>query len=243
MRKSECQNLLLLPQEFDLLALIRSFEGQIEDYEGSDPLAPWYEYILWIEQSYPKHGNDSPLDQVMLQCILKFETDARYRQDRRLIKLYIKFIDPHENPHEMYHELWKQGIGTMVADMYIAWAYYYDLLDNFKQAEAVFRKGLDCGAQPFDELVQAHNSFKTSISQRMLFDEDSKISFMSNMQEKRSALTSLKAHKQKFVGSQRTGEVVKSYLPGIVNQENVPGNARGNQASIQIHKDGDQVTT
>lgn len=202
-------------------------------------MAPWYEYILWIEQSYPKHGNDSPLDQILLKCILQFEADPRYRQDRRLIKLYIKFIDSHENPHEMYLELWKQGIGTMVADMYIAWAYYYDILDNFKQAESVFRKGLDCGAQPFDELAQAHHLFKSSIAQRVLFDEESKQNFMSNMEEKRSALTSLKAHKQKFVGSQRTGEVVKSYLPGVVNQENI--SVKGNQASIQVHQDVGQV--
>jgi hypothetical protein len=107
----------------------------------------------------------------------------------------------------------------MVSDLYIAWAYYFDIMDNFKQAESVFRKGLDAGAQPYDELVQAHKSFSFSISQRIIYnDEESKEQWRSTMAEQRNALTSLRAHKKKHVGSIRTGGVVKSYTPGNVNQ-------------------------
>lgn len=141
----------------------------------------------------------------------------------------------------MYQELWNQGIGTTCTDLYIAWSYYYDAMNNFKQAEAVFRKGLDACAQPYDELVQAHQNFSLSMSQRLLYDDEaSKAQFMSAMEEKRNALTSLKAHKKKYVGSIRTGGVVKSERPGIVNQENIYGNKGASAASnskVLVHED------
>lgn len=141
----------------------------------------------------------------------------------------------------MYQELYNQGIGTTCADLYIAWSYYYDAINNFKQTEAVFRKGLDACAQPYDELVQAHQSFSVSMSHRLLYDDEtSKRQFMSDMEEKRHALTSLRGHKKKLIGSIRTGGVVKSEKPGIVNQENVPRNAQQSTSQFAVHED-DQV--
>lgn len=139
----------------------------------------------------------------------------------------------------MYQELWNQGIGTTCADLYIAWSYYYDALNNFKQTEAIFRKGFDAHAQPYDELVQAHQSFNVSMSQRLLYDDEvSKAQFLSVMEEKRNALTSLKAHRKKFVGSVRTGGVVKSERPGIVNQENISENkAAASNSKVFVHED------
>lgn len=83
----------------------REHEEAIKLYQGVDPLSVWYDYISWIEQSYPKHGNESPLDEVVLKCIMKFEDDPRYKQDRRMIKLYIKYVSIlflYEDP-ENYH--------------------------------------------------------------------------------------------------------------------------------------------
>ena len=30
------------------------YETELRSYDGSDPLDPWYRYISWVEQSYPK---------------------------------------------------------------------------------------------------------------------------------------------------------------------------------------------
>lgn len=70
----------------------REYEEAITKYEGSDPLSPWYDYICWIEQSFPQSGNESGLDEAVLKCIVAFENDQRYTQDRRMIKLYIKYV-------------------------------------------------------------------------------------------------------------------------------------------------------
>lgn len=110
----------------------------------------------------------------------------------------------------------------MCADLYIAWSYYFDAMNNYKEVEAIFRKGIDAGAQPLEELANAHQAFSLSMSRRVLYDDEtSQQQFQASMAEKRSALTSLRAHKKKFVGSLRTGIVVKDDSPGIVMQENV----------------------
>lgn len=54
------------------------------------------------------------------------------------------------------------------------------------------------------------------------------------MDEKRSALTSLRAHKKKYVGSVRTGIAVRHENPGVVNQENfVPAT----NTKVEVHED------
>lgn len=70
----------------------RQFEDAIKNYDGPDPLAPWYEYICWIQQSYPSMSNESGLDEIVSRCIVHFEGDDRYYQDRRMVKLFIKYV-------------------------------------------------------------------------------------------------------------------------------------------------------
>lgn len=77
---------------FFVFNFFREYEEAIETYSGTDPLDTWYSYICWIEQSFPKSGNESGLHDAVSKCLLKFENDMRYRQDRRLIKLFIKYV-------------------------------------------------------------------------------------------------------------------------------------------------------
>lgn len=70
----------------------RELEQAIHNYDGDDPLEAWYDYIIWIEQSFPSGGKESGLEEVLTKCLINFEDETRYHQDRRLIKLYIKFV-------------------------------------------------------------------------------------------------------------------------------------------------------
>lgn len=65
----------------------------IEKYMGSDPLALWYEYLLWIEEHFMiDFKQETIFDLILSACLSTFEQDERYKQDRRLIKLFIKFV-------------------------------------------------------------------------------------------------------------------------------------------------------
>ena len=123
-----------------------------------------------------------------------------------------------KNCTEHYQRLAMNGIGTMVADFYISWAYCYDLAGNSPKADEIFRKGIACRAQPFDELYEAHQHYSSSLAQRLINkDDDVDAAEAANREltERRLALSSLRSHRSK-VGSMRTGAAVKSHMPGTL---------------------------
>lgn len=128
----------------------------------------------------------------------------------------------------------------MLADLYLCWAHYYDYCDNFEKAESVYRKGLDARAQPIELIEQAHRQFGFSMSQRILHrDESTQREFRSSMEEQRLALTSLRAHKHRHVGSIRTGPAVRSYNPGRVEQQGAT--SRHTNRKIQVFEDTNEA--
>uniref|UniRef100_A0A182M815 Mitotic checkpoint serine/threonine-protein kinase BUB1 n=1 Tax=Anopheles culicifacies TaxID=139723 RepID=A0A182M815_9DIPT len=203
----------------------KAHEKQIDHYEGDDPLATWYDYFCWMEQTNVSNFKPMIQEQALRRCVQLYENDPRYMQDHRFIKLCIKYIDSQPSPVELYNELYNRGVGTLCAELYIAWAYYYDAVDNFAKTEEVFQKGLRAGAESKADLEQAHKMFGFSMSQRLLHkDECSKLKFQSTLDERRNVLTTLRTSRKKHVGSVRTGLAVKSYQPGIVHQENASRN-------------------
>lgn len=71
----------------------KKYVNEIEKYSGGDHLAPWYSYLLWMEENFIIDFNKETIfDQILAACLCQFENDERYKQDRRLIKLFIKFV-------------------------------------------------------------------------------------------------------------------------------------------------------
>lgn len=65
----------------------------IEKYSGTDPLALWHQYLLWIDEHFVIDFKQETIFELILSaCLCTFEKDERYKQDRRLIKLFIKFV-------------------------------------------------------------------------------------------------------------------------------------------------------
>jgi checkpoint serine/threonine-protein kinase len=143
------------------------FEKLIRTYTGDDPLENWYTYISWVEQSYPKQGHEGNLVPLLEQCLKLFENDKRYREDRRLCKLFIKYIDQQQNPLELYHMMYTQGLCRGCADMYRAWAYYFEAASDFQNAHQVFECGKKQLAQPYEELQNAHENLVIAAGQHM----------------------------------------------------------------------------
>lgn len=70
----------------------REHEAAIRNYQGTDPLDPWFNYIQWVEQSYPKHGHEGHMKKLIKDCLQLYENDQKYYQDRRFVKLWIKYV-------------------------------------------------------------------------------------------------------------------------------------------------------
>ncbi|EDX05841.1 uncharacterized protein LOC6733180 [Drosophila simulans] len=228
----------------ELLAQRKQMEEEVRTYTGTDPLGAWYKFICWIEQSYPAGGSGSGLQTVLHQCLTKFEDDERYRQDKRLIKLFIKFMEKQKDKIEFYQQMYNNGIGTMLADFYIAWAYSYDLSGNMRKADEIFRLGLECRAEPLEDLKEAHQHFGYTVGQRMLYSTGEEANAVNQeLNERRLALQSLHGRRQQIsnsitVGSIRTGAAVKSGLPGVVQVEPSTTTSRRNVGrNVEVFND------
>lgn len=57
---------------------------------------------------------------------------------------------------ELYQEVYGRGLGTMCSMLYKAWAEELDKRNDFKRANQVFQRGINCRAQPLQELEEAH---------------------------------------------------------------------------------------
>ncbi|ALC40719.1 BubR1 [Drosophila busckii] len=230
----------------ELSAQRQQLEQQITNYAGDDPLEAWYEYICWIEQSYPAGGSGSGLQKVLHKCLTRFEQDERYKQDRRLITLIIKFLGNKSDAIECYQQMYNNGLGTMLADFYIAWAYSYDLGGNMRKANDIFRLGIECRAEPLEDLKEAQQHFGYTVSQRMLYSDGVEADAATQeLNERRLALRSLHGQRRNnknvmITGSVRTGAAVRSNMPGVVEQGAAPGTSRGArnaQRQMQVFND------
>lgn len=71
----------------------KKYVSEIQNYRGNDHLAPWYTYLLWMEENFHiDFKSETIFHEILAACLCQFESDERYKQDRRLIKLFIKFV-------------------------------------------------------------------------------------------------------------------------------------------------------
>ncbi|XP_066588333.1 probable inactive serine/threonine-protein kinase bub1 [Prorops nasuta] len=219
-----------------LLSEKQIYEDSIKNYEGEDPLENWYEYIIWAEQSYPKNGHESHIGKLLQECLSTFEKDARYHQDRRFIRLWINYISMQKNPLELYQLLHNNGIGTMVADMYRAWAFELEQLEDYKRADEVYLLGLSAHAEPLDELDHAHKNFQLAVARKTLGRMEAY--HETSLMEQRQAFSSLRAIRAgKKVSNMRTGHFVRSHHPGSVPQATSSAQDIKSNFKIQIYQD------
>lgn len=216
-------------------------EAAIRQYQGPDPLDPWFNYIQWVEQSYPKHGHEGNIDKLIKDCLQLFEKDERYFQDRRLIKLWIKYVDSLSNPLEIYQRLYNTGIGVECSEFYRAWACYCEESGDYKKANHIYMLGLQAKAQPLDELEQAHMNFQLYFAQRMLHDDSpTKRKAASALAETRMALTSLKSFKRRNIANvpvQRVGDSIKNITPGVIRQQGVDNRLPNSNVMVNVFED------
>lgn len=60
-----------------------------------------------------------------------------------------------------------QGLCRGCADMYKAWAYYYEAAGDYKNADLIYKCGKQELAQPYEELEAAHQNFVISVGERV----------------------------------------------------------------------------
>ncbi|XP_030383189.1 uncharacterized protein LOC115630682 isoform X2 [Scaptodrosophila lebanonensis] len=136
----------------------QAWEHAVALYQGPDPLDHWYNYICW----YENHAHSDPENkfrETLERCLTVYEHNDYYRQDPRLVRLWLKYIAMQTDPLHFYQVLYQRGTGRQVAAFYIGWASYYESREEYKDAEAVFNLAFQEKAQSNAELQHAHSKF------------------------------------------------------------------------------------
>lgn len=152
-------NAVMRPDEMhSFLKDKQAWEHAISLYQGPDPLDHWYNYICW----YENHAHSDPelkFRETLERCLTVYEHNDYYRQDVRLVRLWLKYIAMQSDQLRFYQVLFQRGTGRQVAAFYIGWASYYEAREQFKDAEAVFNLAFQEKAQSNAELQNAHTKF------------------------------------------------------------------------------------
>ena len=78
--------------DINFIFIFRAFELALRTYEGDDPFEPWFNYIVWIEQTFPKTGKDGNLNALLEKCIQQFKGNGQYNQDIRFFEVWMKYV-------------------------------------------------------------------------------------------------------------------------------------------------------
>ncbi|KAL4135310.1 hypothetical protein QTP88_006926 [Uroleucon formosanum] len=208
------------------------YDHAIRTYEGDDPLAPYFEYMKWLEQIYLKHGPESNLLPLIEEAVQKFKNDEKYKQDPRFITILINFIENQSNAIELYQTVYNQGIGTMCALFYRAWAELLDRYNDFKRVDQIFLLGIKAKAEPVAELEQAHLQFQLSVARRMINGQLRNNDDKNQEPEKRHAFNVLK--------KSETHSGVRHGFGGVIGKVPQINNVNGKNTVLKIFEDNDE---
>ena len=137
------------------------------------------------------------------------------QQEHRFLDIWLKYAAISAQPLDVFNFMYKQGICTMQADMYVAWAWQLELSASYKTADKIFGNGIKTVTdQEVKARLQAkQKEFQARVMRRMKGEE---IGESETEEEQRSALGQLKGHgRHNKVGSVRVGSA-KVSGPGTV---------------------------
>lgn len=127
-----------------------------------------------MKDSLPPQLLKEKLPRFLQKCTQTFETDRRYRNDLRYLRVWLQLMDYVENPRALLKAMESNGIGTKHSLFYQAYALYYEKNKKFDEAEKMYYLGVQNLAEPLDELQKSYEQFlhrtqrhKKQITQRL----------------------------------------------------------------------------
>ncbi|XP_022746134.1 probable inactive serine/threonine-protein kinase bub1 [Durio zibethinus] len=132
---------------------------EIKCYSGKDPLLPWLRGIKKIKESLPPEILTAKLPRFLQKCTQTFESDRRYENDSRYLRVWLQLMDFVEDPRVLLKRMEMNHIGTKRSLYYQAYALYYEKIKKFDEAEKMYHLGVQNLAEPVDELQISYEQF------------------------------------------------------------------------------------
>ncbi|KAJ4772142.1 Mitotic spindle checkpoint component mad3 [Rhynchospora pubera] len=139
--------------------LLSSLVSDIRCYSGSDPLRPWLHGIKRLRAALPPQALKQKLPRFLQKCVQTFESDHRYRNDARYIRVWIELMDYVDDAKVLLKKMEKNKIGLKRASFYIAYALYYEKHRKLEEAEKMYHAGVHILAEPVCELQKSYDQF------------------------------------------------------------------------------------
>ncbi|CAH8389731.1 unnamed protein product [Eruca vesicaria subsp. sativa] len=140
-------------------SLLASLIVDIKSYSGKDNLLPWIRGIKKMKESLPPQILNEKLPRFLQKCAQSFESDKRYRNDSRYIRVWLQLMDFVDDPRALLRTMEANSIGTKRSLFYQAYALHYEKLKRFEDAEKMYRLGVQNLAEPMDELQKSYLQF------------------------------------------------------------------------------------
>ncbi|CAA2998343.1 Hypothetical predicted protein [Olea europaea subsp. europaea] len=139
--------------------LFSSIISDIKSYNGNDPLLPWIRGIKKMKDSVPPQLLKEKLPRFLQKCAENFQTDRRYSNDLRYLRVWLQLMDFVDDPKAVLKTMEMNRIGMRKSLFYQAYALYYEKIKKFDAAEKIYHLGVQNLAEPADELQKAYEQF------------------------------------------------------------------------------------
>ncbi|KAJ6350400.1 hypothetical protein OIU78_006548 [Salix suchowensis] len=150
--------------------LFSSLISDIKSYNGNDPLLPWLRGIKKLKECLLPDALKQKLPRFLQKCTQSFESDRRYRNDLRYLRVWLQLMDYVNDPRSLLTTMETNRIGTKRSLFYQAYALYYEKMKKFEEAENMFRFGVQNLAEPVDELQKSYEQFLHRMERHMKKD-------------------------------------------------------------------------
>ncbi|XP_030928257.1 mitotic checkpoint serine/threonine-protein kinase BUB1 [Quercus lobata] len=139
--------------------LFTSLISDIKSYSGNDPLLPWLRGIRKMKDSLPSQVLNEKLPRFLQKCAQTFDSDRRYKNDLRYLRVWLQLMDFVEDPKTLLRTMEVNQIGKKKSLFYQAYALYYEKIKKFEEAEKMYHLGVQNLAEPADELQKSYEQF------------------------------------------------------------------------------------
>ncbi|XP_057248826.1 uncharacterized protein LOC104906062 [Beta vulgaris subsp. vulgaris] len=139
--------------------IFSSLISDIKSYSGNDPLFPWLSGVRKLRQTLPIHLLKEKLPRFLQKCAQTFDSDRRYRNDLRYLRIWLQLMDYVDDPKALLRTMEMKKIGVKRCLFYQAYALYYEKIKKFDEAEKMYRLGVQNFAEPLDELQKSYEQF------------------------------------------------------------------------------------
>lgn len=190
----------------------------------------YYNYINWIEQIYPSGNKEVNFSKILEDCIQTFYRDKYYRNNEKMLSIFLKYINIVTDPLSVFEFFYKVGFAKKLSKFYIDWSFYLEMQNNYKKALQIIKMGIQNEAQPKADLNRTLNYLEVRTMRFVITNPD---------ECTRKGLTNLKTiskHGNISAPINRTSTNFTSGLKNIINK-----NANETNATFQIFVENDDA--